>query len=247
MRKRTSLKCLQSLRRRGLGTPLERFRGTSGACLGFLQWYPRNKVRTTKYTILTFIPRNLYEQFRHIANLFFLTTVMVQLFPVFGAASGAIAVLPLAFILTVTAIKDGVEDYRRGLLDEEVNNSPTTRLLLPPLHNPHLPVSKGVRNLRAREAKGELGGASESTLNVDARSVDVGVYPSSYIGVMLMGAGGDTRSLASTAHSYPPPAVLDSNMRPGAAQWERMLWKKLEVGDIVLLREDEQVPRIGTA
>ncbi|KAJ7779132.1 hypothetical protein B0H16DRAFT_806330 [Mycena metata] len=223
--------------------------------------YPRNKVRTTKYTILTFIPRNLYEQFRRIANLFFLTTVVVQLFPVFGAASGAVAVLPLAFILTATAIKDGVEDYRRGLLDEEVNNSPTTRLLLPPLHNPHLPsstpdrptgnpnpnlprdgrswvekllglnrpgsVSKGVRNLRAREAKGELEGASESTLNVDARSVDV---------------GGDTRSLASTAHSYPPPAVLDPDMRPGAAQWERTLWKKLEVGDIVLLREDEQVP-----
>jgi len=28
----------------------------------------------------------------------------------------------------------------------------------------------------------------------------------------------------------------------GTAQWERTLWKKLEVGDIVLLREDEQVP-----
>ncbi|KAJ7028850.1 phospholipid-transporting ATPase 1 [Mycena alexandri] len=226
--------------------------------------YPRNKVRTTKYTILTFVPRNLYEQFRRIANLFFLTLVVLQLFPVFGAASGAIAVLPLAFILTVTAIKDGVEDYRRGLLDEEVNNSPTTRLALPPLHNPHLPgstaerptgnpnpnqprdgrtwierllganrpgsVSKGVRKLRAAEAKGPLGGASESTLNVDARSVDVG----------------DTRSLASTAtggaHSYPPPAVLDPTMRPGAAQWERTLWKKLDVGDVVLLREDEQVP-----
>ncbi|KAJ7176874.1 phospholipid-transporting ATPase 1 [Mycena filopes] len=216
--------------------------------------YPRNKVRTTKYTLLTFIPKNLYEQFRRIANLFFLTTVIFQLFPVFGAASGAVAVLPLAFILTVTAIKDGIEDYRRGLLDEEVNNSPTTRLALPPLHNPHLPsstearptgnanpnqprdgrtwlekligtnqpgaVSKGVRKLRALEAKGPLGGSSESTLNVD------------------------TRSLASTAHShsYPPPAVLDPHMRPGTAQWERTLWKKLEVGDIVLLREDEQVP-----
>ncbi|KAJ7775007.1 AAA domain-containing protein [Mycena metata] len=30
-------------------------------------------------------------------------------------------------------------------------------------------------------------------------------------------------------------------MRPGAAQWEHTLWKKLEVGDIVLLREDEQI------
>lgn len=33
-----------------------------------------------------------------------------------------IAFLPLAFILTVTAIKDGVEDYRYGSLGDQVNN-----------------------------------------------------------------------------------------------------------------------------
>jgi hypothetical protein len=33
----------------------------------------------------------------------------------------------------------------------------------------------------------------------------------------------------------------DLNFRAGAAQWERTLWKKLEVGDIVLLRDNEQV------
>ena len=56
--------------------------------------YARNKVRTTsaysvrfvaclyscptEYTVLTFIPKNLYEQFRRIANLFFLTLVILQ-------------------------------------------------------------------------------------------------------------------------------------------------------------------------
>ncbi|KAK7023178.1 P-type phospholipid transporter [Favolaschia claudopus] len=198
--------------------------------------YPRNKVRTTKYTILTFIPRNLYEQFRRIANLFFLTLVVIQLFPIFGAASGKIAVLPLAFILTVTAIRDGVEDYRRGQLDEEVNTSPTTRLSTRNLNIPRDPrsfiekilginrpgkVTKGVQRLRAKEASAGLGGASQSTLNVDES---------------------DARSMTSSAHSYPPAAVLDPNIRPGAAQWERTLWKKVEVGDLVLLRDNEQVP-----
>ena len=37
--------------------------------------------------------------------------------------------MPLIFILTVTAIKDGVEDWRRTVLDNELNNSPVYRLV----------------------------------------------------------------------------------------------------------------------
>jgi phospholipid-translocating ATPase len=40
--------------------------------------YVRNKVRTSKYTIFTFIPKNLYEQFRRVANLYFLALVVLQ-------------------------------------------------------------------------------------------------------------------------------------------------------------------------
>jgi len=30
--------------------------------------YTNNKIRTSKYTLLTFIPQNLYEQFHRVAN-----------------------------------------------------------------------------------------------------------------------------------------------------------------------------------
>lgn len=37
--------------------------------------------------------------------------------------------------------------------------------------------------------------------------------------------------------------VMDwTNQTSGTAHWERTLWKKLEVGDLVLLRDNEQIP-----
>lgn len=50
-------------------------------------------------------------------------------------------------------------------------------------------------------------------------------------------------SSAPSTWSRRSTGVIDySKSAPGTAQWERTLWKKLEVGDIVLLRGDEQVP-----
>lgn len=39
--------------------------------------YTRNKIRTTKYTPLSFIPKNLYYQFQNVANIFFLFIVIL--------------------------------------------------------------------------------------------------------------------------------------------------------------------------
>jgi hypothetical protein len=60
--------------------------------------------------------------------MYFLLLVILQVFPIFGATTPQIAMLPLLAILAITAIKDGIEDYRRATLDEEVNNSAATKL-----------------------------------------------------------------------------------------------------------------------
>lgn len=39
--------------------------------------YPRNKIRTSKYTPLTFVPRNLWLQFHNIANIYFLFIIIL--------------------------------------------------------------------------------------------------------------------------------------------------------------------------
>jgi len=39
--------------------------------------YPRNKIRTAKYTPLSFFPKNLWFQFHNIANIYFLFIIIL--------------------------------------------------------------------------------------------------------------------------------------------------------------------------
>ncbi|KAL5208973.1 hypothetical protein ABZP36_004596 [Zizania latifolia] len=84
--------------------------------------FPDNAVRTTKYSILTFIPRNLYEQFHRVAYVYFLILAALNQVPQLGVFSPVASVLPLAFVLGVTAVKDAYEDWRRHRSDENENN-----------------------------------------------------------------------------------------------------------------------------
>jgi phospholipid-translocating ATPase len=220
-------------------------------------------------------------------------------FPMFGSTAPQVAMLPLVFIITVTAVKDGIEDYRRASLDDQVNNSAVTKLgdwrnvnqprdprnfLQRLLRIGPVPgkITRGVRKLREKDgAEGNrvaltresgLGGASMSSVDLTPRHT----RDQSLDDIRSVGST-DIERLGPTGHSYPPtrsfpslsaifpddngniPAagsqyalstrtrysggVMDWDRQvTGTAHWERTLWKKLEVGDIVLLREDEQVP-----
>ncbi|TFK36361.1 hypothetical protein BDQ12DRAFT_686784 [Crucibulum laeve] len=85
--------------------------------------YPTNQVITSKYTILTFLPRNLLEQFRRIANIFFLAIAVLQFFNKFSTISPGLVILPLLIVLGITALKDGYEDVKRHQSDRAVNHT----------------------------------------------------------------------------------------------------------------------------
>ncbi|KAM9447929.1 LOW QUALITY PROTEIN: phospholipid-transporting ATPase IH-like [Salvelinus alpinus] len=87
------------------------------------QRYPDNRIVSSKYTVWNFIPKNLFEQFRRIANFYFLLIFLVQLIidtPTSPVTSG----LPLFFVITVTAIKQGYEDWLRHKADCSINECP---------------------------------------------------------------------------------------------------------------------------
>jgi diacylglycerol kinase len=71
---------------------------------------PSNYIRSTKYTWWNFIPKNLFEQFLRISNLYFLITMIVSLIPGVSPIFPITSIIPLAWILLLTAIKDAIED-----------------------------------------------------------------------------------------------------------------------------------------
>lgn len=80
-----------------------------------------NKIRTTKYTLLSFLPKNLLEQFHRVANLYFIFIVVLNWF--IDAFGKEVSLIPVLFVLGVTAIKDLFEDRRRRASDKRINNT----------------------------------------------------------------------------------------------------------------------------
>ncbi|XP_052183289.1 probable phospholipid-transporting ATPase 4 isoform X2 [Diospyros lotus] len=82
--------------------------------------YCSNYISTTKYNFITFLPKAIFEQFRRVANLYFLLTAILSLTDVapFSAVS---MIAPLAFVVGLSMAKEALEDWRRFIQDMKVN------------------------------------------------------------------------------------------------------------------------------
>ncbi|KAM4532182.1 phospholipid-transporting ATPase ID-like [Fundulus diaphanus] len=84
--------------------------------------YANNAIRTSKYNIFTFLPLNLFEQFRRLANAYFLFLLLLQLIPQISSLSWFTTAGPLILVLSMTAVKDASDDINRHKSDRQVNN-----------------------------------------------------------------------------------------------------------------------------
>ena len=92
-----------------------------------------NAITTSKYTLNPFSPSfiiylNLFEQFRRLANVYFLFIAILQLIPGVSPTGQFTTILPLGFVMTLSMLKDAYEDVQRHRQDRELNNR-TARIL----------------------------------------------------------------------------------------------------------------------
>ncbi|KAM6061532.1 phospholipid-transporting ATPase IG isoform 4-T5 [Chlamydotis macqueenii] len=122
LRRSLSRLCAGEEKRVGTRTVVVGHRPVSETDAYVAQKFCDNRIVSSKYTLWNFLPKNLFEQFRRIANFYFLIIFLVQVIvdtPTSPVTSG----LPLFFVITVTAIKQGYEDWLRHRADNEVNKS----------------------------------------------------------------------------------------------------------------------------
>jgi magnesium-transporting ATPase (P-type) len=84
--------------------------------------HPNNKLSTTKYNIFTFFPKSLIIQFVRLSNVYFLTTAIIQSIPIISPLSSYTAIVPLIFVLSVSIIREFIEDLSRLKYDNMNNN-----------------------------------------------------------------------------------------------------------------------------
>ncbi|CAD5227253.1 unnamed protein product [Bursaphelenchus xylophilus] len=84
--------------------------------------YADNYIKTSKYNLITFLPKNLFEQFQRLANFYFLVLMVLQLIPWISSIVWYSTAIPLAIVLGFSAAKDAYDDIQRHRSDSQVNN-----------------------------------------------------------------------------------------------------------------------------
>lgn len=83
--------------------------------------YCDNRISNRKYTLLNFLPKNLWEQFSRFMNQYFLLIACLQLWPLITPVNPASTWGPLIFIFAVSATKEAWDDYNRYQSDKKAN------------------------------------------------------------------------------------------------------------------------------
>lgn len=85
--------------------------------------YVSNFIRSSRYTVWSFLPRQLFFQFSKLANAYFLIIAILQMIPGLSTTGTYTTIAPLIAFVCLSMAKEGWDDYRRYKLDKTENRS----------------------------------------------------------------------------------------------------------------------------
>lgn len=79
-----------------------------------------NYIKTTKYTIFSYLPLATLYQYKKLANWYFLLMSVLSCLPI-SPWSPITMVLPTVFVVLLSVLREGYEDYFRYKSDKQSN------------------------------------------------------------------------------------------------------------------------------
>ncbi|ODV85381.1 hypothetical protein CANARDRAFT_28176 [[Candida] arabinofermentans NRRL YB-2248] len=181
--------------------------------------YCNNVITSSKYTIFSFLPRQLIAQFSKLANCYFLIVSILQLIPSWSTTGTSTTIIPLSIFISISILREGYDDLRRHRLDKSENNRVTTVLksskeTTHPFHQPQYFNKSKTSISRLR--------------NTTTTSFDLN----------LIEEDEEEVQASKEVNSF-----TDGNLlRLNGVVTQKTRWKNLKVGEIIKLQQDEWVP-----
>lgn len=91
--------------------------------------YISNHIRSSRYTIYDFLPKQILFQATRLANFYLICVGIPQTIPGLSTTGNYTTILPLLFFILLTVLKEGYDDYRRHRLDVVENKKSFARAL----------------------------------------------------------------------------------------------------------------------
>ncbi|KAJ1614004.1 transmembrane domain-containing protein [Cryptosporidium canis] len=101
-----------------------------------------NIVCNQKYSLITFIPKVLYDQFSNFFNFFYLVVALFQLVPELRTGPLFTYIAPLLLVLSITIGKEAIDDIKRYKRDKEFNNKKYRKI-----------TNRGIEEIRSSDIK----------------------------------------------------------------------------------------------
>lgn len=176
--------------------------------------YCNNVITSSRYTVYSFFPRQLYAQYSKIANAYFLLVAILQMVPSWSTTGTYTTIVPLMIFLSISMAREAWDDIRRHKLDKEENDKLTKVL--------------------AKE-NGYDGTLDDSIYSLSNASTTSSAAMLDDFDTSL----NNSEQESSTDNCFTDFNVLRAQYD---IHVKKKKWKNLEVGDIVLLNADDMIP-----
>ena len=87
------------------------------------QKYCDNSVRTAQYTLYSFLPLAIANQYKTPFNWFFLIQAIIDCIPTISSVDPVTTITPVVIVLIISLIREAVEDYRKYSNDKTANEA----------------------------------------------------------------------------------------------------------------------------